>query len=46
VTAGITKMSIMEVVWAALPWLSVLFVFLILVTYIPRLSLFLPNLLF
>ena len=31
VTAGITKMSIMEVVWAALPWLSVLFVFLIIV---------------
>jgi C4-dicarboxylate transporter DctM subunit len=39
-------MSIMEVVWAALPWLSVLFVFLIIVTYVPKLSLVLPNLLF
>ncbi len=46
VTAGITKMSIVEVVRAALPWLMVLLVFLVLVTYIPQISLFLPNLLF
>ena len=46
VTAGITKMSIVEVVRAALPWLSVLLVFLVLVTYIPQIALFLPNLLF
>jgi len=46
VTAGITKMSIMQVVRAALPWLSVLLVFLVLVTYIPQIALFLPNLLF
>ena len=46
VTAGITKMSIMEVVRAALPWLSVLLLFLVLVTYIPQIALFLPNLLF
>jgi len=46
VTAGITKMSIMEVVRAALPWLSVLLIFLVIVTYVPRLSLALPNLLF
>ncbi len=46
VTAGITKMTILEVVRAALPWLSVLVVFLVLVTYIPQISLFLPNLLF
>jgi len=46
VTAGITKMTIMEVVRAALPWLSVLLVFLLLVTYIPQIALFLPNLLF
>jgi C4-dicarboxylate transporter, DctM subunit len=46
VTAGITKMSIVEVVRAALPWLSVLLVFLIFVTYIPQIALFLPNLLF
>jgi len=46
VTAGITKMSIVEVVRAALPWLSVLLIFLVLVTYIPQIALFLPNLLF
>ena len=46
VTSGITGMSIVEVVWAALPWLSVLFIFLIIITYVPSLALFLPNLLF
>lgn len=46
VTAGITKMSIGEVIHAALPWLSVLLVFLVLITYVPILTLWLPNLLF
>jgi C4-dicarboxylate transporter DctM subunit len=46
VTSGITGMSVMEVVRAALPWLSVLLVFLVLVTYVPSLSLWLPNRLF
>jgi C4-dicarboxylate transporter DctM subunit len=46
VTAGITGMSIMQVVRAALPWLSVLLLFLVLVTYIPSISLWLPNWLF
>ncbi len=46
VTSGITNMSIMEVTHAALPWLLVLLVFLGLVTYIPEISLFLPDLLF
>ena len=46
VTAGITDMSIMQVVRAALPWLSVLLVFLVIVTYVPTLSLWLPNWLF
>jgi C4-dicarboxylate transporter DctM subunit len=46
VTAGITKMTVMQVVRAALPWLSVLIMFLIIVTYIPTVSLFLPDLLF
>jgi C4-dicarboxylate transporter, DctM subunit len=46
VTSGITGMSVMQVVRAALPWLSVLFVFLVIVTYVPQLSLFLPRLLF
>jgi C4-dicarboxylate transporter, DctM subunit len=46
VTSGITGMSVMEVVAAALPWLTVLLVFLVLVTYIPELSLWLPRMLF
>jgi C4-dicarboxylate transporter DctM subunit len=46
VTSGITGMSVMQVVRAALPWLSVLLVFLVLVTYVPWLSLWLPGLLF
>jgi C4-dicarboxylate transporter, DctM subunit len=46
VTAGITGMSIVQVLKAALPWLSVLVIFLIIVTYVPQLSLVLPNLLF
>lgn len=46
VTAGITNMSIVQVVRAALPWLSVLLVFLVIVTYVPALSLWLPELLF
>ena len=46
VTSGITGMSLMAVTRAALPWLAVMFVFLALVTYIPQISLFLPNLLF
>jgi C4-dicarboxylate transporter DctM subunit len=46
VTSGITGMSIMQVVRAALPWLMVLLTFLVIVTYVPAISLFLPNLLF
>ncbi|HEY3460448.1 MAG TPA: TRAP transporter large permease subunit [Casimicrobiaceae bacterium] len=46
VTSGITGMSVMETVRAALPWLSVRLVFLIIVTYVPAISLFLPNLLY
>jgi C4-dicarboxylate transporter DctM subunit len=46
VTSGITGMSVMQVVRAAFPWLSVLLVFLVIVTYIPQLSVWLPNRLF
>ena len=42
VTSGITGMSLAQVVKAALPFVAVLFVFLILVTYIPALSTILP----
>lgn len=44
VTSGVAGMPIMRVVRAALPFLAVLFVFLILVTYIPWLSTWLPTL--
>ena len=46
VTAGITGMNLVQVIRAALPWLSILLMFLLLVTYIPAISLTLPNLLF
>jgi C4-dicarboxylate transporter DctM subunit len=46
VTSGITGMPIFSVVRAALPWLMVLLAFLVIVTYVPQISLFLPNLLF
>jgi len=44
VTAGVAGMSIMAVVRAALPFLAIMFVFLIMVTYIPIISTYLPNL--
>jgi C4-dicarboxylate transporter DctM subunit len=46
VTSGITGMSMMQVVRAALPWLSVLLVFLVIVTYVPLISLWLPGFMF
>ncbi len=46
VTAGITNMSIMQVARAALPWTLVLLLFLMIITYVPAVTLFLPNLLF
>ena len=46
VTAGVTGMPLWDVVKAALPWLMVMLSFLIIVTYIPQISLFLPRLLF
>jgi len=43
VTSGVAGMSMMRVVKAATPWLGILFIFLILVTYIPALSTALPT---
>ena len=43
VTSGVAGMPMMGVVRAALPFLAVLFVFLILITYVPWLSTVLPN---
>jgi len=45
VTAGVAEMSVAQVVRAAIPFVSIMFVFLILVTYIPFLSTWLPTLL-
>jgi C4-dicarboxylate transporter DctM subunit len=46
VASGITGLQLTDVVRAALPWLMVLLGFLVVTTYIPEISLFLPNLLF
>ncbi len=43
VTAGVAKMSMMRVVKAALPWVAVMFLFLIIVTYVPWVSTWLPT---
>ncbi|MFZ9756685.1 MAG: TRAP transporter large permease [Burkholderiaceae bacterium] len=45
VTSGITGMPLMAVVRAAMPWLSLLLIFLIIITYVPTISTFLPDLL-
>jgi C4-dicarboxylate transporter DctM subunit len=42
VTSGITGMSLIQVVRAAAPFVLILFIFLILVTYVPALSTWLP----
>lgn len=43
VTAGVAKMSMMNVVKAALPWVAVMFLFLVIVTYVPWVSTWLPT---
>ncbi|CAM5193851.1 TRAP transporter large permease protein OS=Castellaniella sp OX=1955812 GN=EPN31_11280 PE=3 SV=1 [Castellaniella denitrificans] len=45
VTAGITRMSIGQVIRAALPWLMILLTYLVFITYVPAVSLWLPTLL-
>jgi len=44
VTAGVARMPIEQVVMAALPWLLILLSVLIVVTYVPAISLLLPGL--
>ncbi len=46
VTSGVTGMSLVEVTKAALPWLTVLLVFLLIITYVPVISVGLPDLVF
>lgn len=43
VTSGVAGMPVWDVVKAALPWLGILFIFLIIVTYVPIISTFLPT---
>jgi len=45
VASGITKMGITELTVAVLPWLGTMLVFLVMVTYIPEISLWLPGVL-
>ncbi|WP_322995155.1 TRAP transporter large permease [Castellaniella sp.] len=44
VTAGITKMNISQVIRAASPWLLLLLTYLVFITYVPSVSLWLPGL--
>jgi C4-dicarboxylate transporter, DctM subunit len=46
VASGITKMGISELTVAVLPWLLTMLAFLVLVTYVPQISLWLPNLIY
>jgi C4-dicarboxylate transporter DctM subunit len=45
VTAGVAGMSVLAVVRAALPWVGIMFLFLILITYVPIISTWLPTML-
>jgi len=46
VASGITKMGITELTVAVMPWLLTMLVFLGLITYVPEITLFLPNLIY
>jgi C4-dicarboxylate transporter DctM subunit len=46
VTSAVTGMTLPETIRAAMPWLIILLIFLVIVTYIPMVSMFLPNMLF
>lgn len=46
VASGITKMGITELTVAIMPWLLTMVAFLLMITYIPQISLWLPNMLF
>lgn len=43
VTSAVTGLTLGQTIRAALPWLSILLLFLMLVTYVPMISLALPN---
>jgi C4-dicarboxylate transporter DctM subunit len=43
VTSAVTGMSLTATIRAAMPWLMILLAFLVLITYVPWISLVLPN---
>ena len=45
VASGIAKVGITELTIATLPWLITMLIFLLVITYVPELSLWLPRLL-
>ncbi|MCX8114814.1 MAG: TRAP transporter large permease subunit, partial [Burkholderiaceae bacterium] len=45
VASGIANMGLTEVTKACAPWILVMIAFLALITYVPAISLWLPNLL-
>jgi C4-dicarboxylate transporter DctM subunit len=45
VASGVAKMGITELTIAVWPWLVTMLVFLVIITYVPSISLFLPRLL-
>lgn len=46
VASGITKMGITELTVAVLPWLLTMVGFLLLITYVPQITMWLPNLIY
>jgi C4-dicarboxylate transporter DctM subunit len=46
VASGITGLPLKDVIMASLPWSFTILAGLLLVTYIPQISLWLPNLMF
>ncbi|UOD34428.1 TRAP transporter large permease subunit [Deferribacteraceae bacterium V6Fe1] len=46
VASGISGMSLQEVIRASMPWFFALLAGLLIITYIPQISLFLPNLIY
>jgi len=46
VASGITKMGITELTIAVLPWLMTMIGFLVLITYVPQITMWLPNLIY
>jgi C4-dicarboxylate transporter, DctM subunit len=45
VTSSITGMPLIEVIKSTLPWLLLMMVFLMMITFIPQISTYLPTLL-